>query len=251
MNALRMLGKRLLLLVGLLLIALAFLQPDHATLSRWVERLGIALSVWVAPRPPGPESRSATDPAPDAPAPSVAPRGDAPPSVPERSPRETLPGGTSRERSGEADEGLVAPGSLPESFEARVAVVRDGDTLDLLTADGRKVRVRLHGIDAPEFGQRFHRESTEFVRDRIGGRRVRVERVDVDQFDRLIGQVWFADQRFNAEIVRAGWAWRYRQYAPDDAELAAAEAQARDAKRGLWADPRPLPPWVWRRQNRR
>lgn len=247
MNALRKLANRLLLLVGLLLITLAFLQPDRATLSRWGEGLGITLPAGVTPRLPGSDPRSASDSAPN-----VSLPGGAPPSVLDQSPRETLPsGGAPRERSGEADEGLVAPASLPESFEARVAVVRDGDTLDLLAADGRKVRVRLHGIDAPEYGQRFHRESTQFVRDRIGGRRVRVERVDVDQFDRMIGQVWLADQRFNAEIVRAGWAWRYRQYAPDDAELAAAEAQARDAKRGLWADPRPLPPWVWRRQNRR
>lgn len=227
MNALRTLAKRLLLLVGLLLIVLAVLQPDQATVGRWAERLGFRLPAAMSSRPPEPESepepRAASDSAPRPPAAAVPDERD----------------------------GLVAPVSLPAMFEARVVVVRDGDTLDLLTADGRQVRVRLHGIDAPEFGQRFHREATAFVRDRIGGRRVRVERVDVDQFDRLIGQVWLADQRFNAEIVRAGWAWRYRQYAPDDAELAAAEAQAREAKRGLWADPQPLPPWVWRRQNRR
>lgn len=242
MNALRTLAKRSLLLVGLLLIALAVLQPDQATLGRWAERLGFRLPVAMSSRPPEPEtepeSRAASDSAPS----------DSPPRPP--SPRDSAPSPSAAAVPDERD-GLVAPVSLPATFEARVVVVRDGDTLDLLTADGRQVRVRLHGIDAPEFGQRFHREATAFVRDRIGGRRVRVERVDVDQFDRLIGQVWLADQRFNAEIVRAGWAWRYRQYAPDDAELAAAEAQAREAKRGLWADPQPLPPWVWRRQNRR
>lgn len=227
MKALRKFAKRLLLLAGLLLIALAFLQPDAGTLGRWAERLGFTLPVAMSPRPPGPEPRAADS------APSV--------SVPSP-PASAVP---------DERDGLVAPVSLPATFEARVAKVRDGDTIDVLLGDGRTVRVRLHGIDAPEFGQRFHRQATAFVRERIGGQRVRVERVDVDQFDRLIGQVWIADQRFNAEIVRAGWAWRYRQFAPDDAELQAAESQAREAKRGLWADPQPLPPWVWRRQNRR
>ncbi len=28
------------------------------------------------------------------------------------------------------------------------------------------------------------------------------------------------------------------------------EAGAKEAKRGLWADPSPVPPWEWRRQKR-
>ena len=45
-------------------------------------------------------------------------------------------------------------------------------------------------------------------------------------------------------------AWWYRKYAPKDKELAKAEATARKAKRGLWADPNPIPPWVWRQKQR-
>jgi micrococcal nuclease len=49
------------------------------------------------------------------------------------------------------------------------------------------------------------------------------------------------------ELVRDGWAWWYRKYAPKNKELAAAEAAAQKAKRGLWADPNPIPPWEWPR----
>ena len=44
--------------------------------------------------------------------------------------------------------------------------------------------------------------------------------------------------------------WWYRKYAPKHKELAAAEAAARKAKRGLWADPNPIPPWDWRQKQR-
>jgi micrococcal nuclease len=53
-------------------------------------------------------------------------------------------------------------------------------------------------------------------------------------------------RNLNHEIVRAGLAWWFRRYAPDDEDLKRLEAQARQAKRGLWADAEPVPPWEWR-----
>lgn len=46
-------------------------------------------------------------------------------------------------------------------------------------------------------------------------------------------------------MIDAGLAWHYTRYS-DDADLAAAERAARAARRGLWADPEPVPPWEWR-----
>jgi micrococcal nuclease len=45
-------------------------------------------------------------------------------------------------------------------------------------------------------------------------------------------------------------AWWYRPYAPNDTTLANLEAEARTAKRGLWADAQPVPPWQWRKGKR-
>ncbi|TVP95158.1 MAG: hypothetical protein EA381_19305 [Planctomycetaceae bacterium] len=136
---------------------------------------------------------------------------------------------------------------FPGEFDATVLVVRDGDSVDVRDPDGRTIRVRLHGIDAPEYGQPHFRGSTAFVRGRLAGRPVRVVPVAIDRYDRLVGEIWLDGRRFNAEIVRQGWAWFYRQYAEGDDELAAAESEARSNARGLWADPSPQPPWVWRR----
>lgn len=41
-------------------------------------------------------------------------------------------------------------------------------------------------------------------------------------------------------------AWWYRQYAPNDRSLQALEEEARRERRGLWADPNPIPPWDFR-----
>jgi endonuclease YncB( thermonuclease family) len=49
----------------------------------------------------------------------------------------------------------------------------------------------------------------------------------------------------NQELVRAGYAWWFRRYSADPV-LARLEADARRARRGLWADPRPTPPWEYR-----
>jgi len=38
-------------------------------------------------------------------------------------------------------------------------------------------------------------------------------------------------------------AWWYRHYAPKDKKLEALEAEAREAKAGLWTDADPVQPW--------
>jgi len=50
----------------------------------------------------------------------------------------------------------------------------------------------------------------------------------------------------NHTLLKDGWCWWYRKYAPQDAELEKLEKEARDTKKGLWADPQPVPPWEWR-----
>ncbi|RPH76888.1 MAG: hypothetical protein EHM80_13685 [Nitrospiraceae bacterium] len=54
----------------------------------------------------------------------------------------------------------------------------------------------------------------------------------------------------NQELVKQGWCWWYRKYAPGDTLLEGLEKEAREAKKGLWADPRPVSPWEWRKRTR-
>jgi hypothetical protein len=54
----------------------------------------------------------------------------------------------------------------------------------------------------------------------------------------------------NQEHVTRGWCWWYRRYPPGDTVLEGLENDAREAKKGLWADPAPIPPWVYRKARR-
>ncbi len=48
----------------------------------------------------------------------------------------------------------------------------------------------------------------------------------------------------NQELVKQGWCWWYRKYAPGDTVLEGLENIAREDRSGLWADPQPVPPCV-------
>ncbi len=73
-----------------------------------------------------------------------------------------------------------------------------------------------------------------------------------DKYGRTIGDVLLPDGRvLNHELVKAGFAWWYRRYAPDDETLAQLEREARGAQRGLWADSHAVPPWEWRIMRKR
>ncbi len=146
---------------------------------------------------------------------------------------------------------------LAAALSALVVSVSDGDTLTV-RRHGRDVRVRLEGIDCPEKDQPHGLAARWFVRSRVfvvraDGRRVgKTVRVDVrgrDRNGREVARVHVDGRDLSLELLRAGFAWHYRRYSRESS-LARLQAEARAARRGLWADARPVPPWEWRRQRR-
>ena len=112
-------------------------------------------------------------------------------------------------------------------------------------AEGRPRKIRLVGIDAPEYDQPFGRDSRSALAAKLAGGRVRVEGTAHDQHGRLLGTLWIDDRNVNREMVADGMAWVFGGFAPLP-DLVAAESAARQARRGLWSDPRPTPPAEWR-----
>ena len=72
-----------------------------------------------------------------------------------------------------------------------------------------------------------------------------------DKYGRILADVFLPDgMNVNHELVKDGWCWWYRKYAPGDVELERLEIEAREAKKGLWQDSAFIPPWVYRKAKR-
>lgn len=130
----------------------------------------------------------------------------------------------------------------------RVEMVHDGDTVTCLDERGQAVKIRLRGIDAPEFDQPHGRAARAALDAKLAGHRVRVAGTARDQHGRLLGTLWLDDRDLNRELVAEGHAWVFGGFAPD-ADLVAAEEAARDARRGLWAGDHPVAPSQWRHDH--
>ena len=66
----------------------------------------------------------------------------------------------------------------------------------------------------------------------------------------MAGRVYVGDTDVNAELIKGGHAWVYRQYVTDPS-LFALEEQAKANGRGLWGLPEAqVQPWEWRRGRR-
>lgn len=129
-------------------------------------------------------------------------------------------------------------------ISGRVVGIIDGDTLDVLV-NQRPVRVRLAQIDAPEKRQAFGTRARQALSSLTFRHDVTVIEGGPDRYGRTIGTVYVGALNVNNELVRQGMAWAYRRYVTDPAVIQI-EAEARSAKRGLWADPSPVPPWDFR-----
>jgi micrococcal nuclease len=146
---------------------------------------------------------------------------------------------------------LLTTSAWSDSFGAKVIGITDGDTLLVLRAQ-TQIKLRLDGIDAPESGQAFGKRAKQAASALAFGREVTVQPKEHDRYGRLVARIVLPDGRsLNQELVRQGWAWWFRRYAPNDRVLETLEGEAREAGRGLWADPKPVPPWDWRKAHRK
>jgi len=118
-----------------------------------------------------------------------------------------------------------------EAIAGRAKIV-DGDSIEI-----GATRIRLIGIDAPEYGQNCQkggevaacgRMARDHLRGLIAGRPVVCAGREHDRYDRLLAECRAGETELNAAMVRDGWAVDFGGYG-------AQEAEARRARRGLWA----------------
>ena len=135
-------------------------------------------------------------------------------------------------------------------FTSKVVGVIDGDTIEVLNGHHAE-RIRLSGIDCPEKGQAFGKRAKQAASELVYGKEVTLQTHGKDKYKRTLGEVILQDgTNVNQELVKQGWCWWYRKYAPGDTILERLENEAREARKGLWVDPQPVPPWEWRKRSR-
>ena len=139
--------------------------------------------------------------------------------------------------------------SSHEDFTGTAKIV-DGDTLDI----GR-LRIRLHGIDAPEAGQKCKKpnggnwpcgkESIKAIAKLANGKRVHCVGDTWDDFGRFIGTCSVGSLEINREMVRLGLAWNFDKYSMIYKPL---EKRVRKARTGVFRAPT-MTPWEYRAQR--
>ena len=95
-------------------------------------------------------------------------------------------------------------------------------------------RIRLSGIDCPEKGQAYGKHAKQAASALAFGKDVTIQTFGKDKYKRTIAEVIPADgTHVNHTLVKEGWCWWYRKYAPGDPVLEGLENEAREAKNGL------------------
>ena len=128
--------------------------------------------------------------------------------------------------------------------------VVDGDTIEL-----NGVVYRLHGIDAPEAGQKCSKPNGKSwecgkaaisaLEELVLGRTVSCDDRGQDGYGRTIAVCKIDDQDINATMVATGHAWAFRRYSGD---YVAVEDKAHERRIGIWqADTQA--PWDYRAEK--
>lgn len=131
-----------------------------------------------------------------------------------------------------------------------VTKVIDGDSIHITTQEQTKLKIRLYGIDAPETpiinyrkgqfhkpGQPYSEESWKALENKIMGKQVRMDVLDIDKYRRLVGIVWLNNRNISLEMIQEGYAEAFIEYLkpPYRTQFLEAEKEARSHKRGIWS----------------
>lgn len=142
------------------------------------------------------------------------------------------------------------------NYAATVVKISDGDTLHVRDQDGRKHKLRLAYIDAPELQQAGGQDSRAALQNMLGGQAVQVVVFGRDRYQRELAQVMRGQEDAGLQQIKLGQAWHYVSYARRDQNptdftaYAVAEQQARSSRQGLWRKRDAQAPWAFRQQQR-
>ena len=151
---------------------------------------------------------------------------------------------------------------LRADFTAKVQRVVDGDTVHVVNKAGKKFKVRLTGIDAPEKNQPYGLAATYKLTEILINKLVLLKSkpnngkpYTIDRYKRVLAKIILDGRDINLSQVLRGYAWHFKRYqkqqSPSDRELySEAEIDAKKNELGLWEEKNPIAPWKWRKMKK-
>ncbi|MDE2688520.1 MAG: thermonuclease family protein [Chloroflexota bacterium] len=135
--------------------------------------------------------------------------------------------------------------------------VVDGDSINC-RINGRKQRVRLYAIDAPEAEQEGGAESTDTLGRMVyANAPLLIEIYAIDRYGRIVGLLYpersGRDDSLNVRMVREGQAYAYTRFGGRELGVNEAQRRAQNARLGVWRRSRAggERPWDFRRRSRK
>jgi len=144
---------------------------------------------------------------------------------------------------------LLLSASSHADITYTVSNVYDGDTVELKSNAGSKLKLRLTDIDAPERNQKFGQKARRALIKLCKGSIISVELIGKDKYNRYLGKLECNQTDASLYMAEHGYAWHNEKYS-DNIAIRNAAATARKMHLGLWSEDNPLPPWVWRRLHK-
>lgn len=139
------------------------------------------------------------------------------------------------------------------AYNGLVDVVRviDGDTIKVV-ARGKRFSVRLLAVDAPELNQVYGKESKEVLSSLVLGKNVLIHNSSFDKYGRTVSFVAIGGHLINLQLVKEGAVWFYRSYCPAShySVFSYYENLAKRSGFGLWANPNPVNPSIFRHNGK-
>lgn len=156
---------------------------------------------------------------------------------------------------------LIPQNSSPKDSESWFVIkVTDGDTIKLNQENGKKLTIRLCGIDAPERAQPLGKESQKNLERLVAetdNNRIAITPIEHDRFGRMVAEAFIilpdgSEKSLNEEQLTSGLAYFYKQYTddcPNKDAFEKAEQIGREKHVGVW-NGNHIKPWDYRGSKR-
>ncbi len=158
----------------------------------------------------------------------------------------------------------ISQGSSKNYIWGKVTSIQDGDTIVIEDDNGKRRRVQLAYIDAPDMNpktrkkQPLHDKSVKYLTNLLINKEIIIESFGVDKFSRIKGMVFLNKMNVNREMIVQGLAEIYHPVRKNPGayikeytdKFQEAEKFAKKQKIGIWGDADYFSPYQFRRKNK-